>query len=352
MDEILKEFLKSLKISLNNASVYFNTHPLFVNSIRDLKERLDKLFTFLNSIKIKVGPDYLWIREKKWQDDKLYQELATFFHYRKIKAVEINKGISSEELMNFIINISLPPSELFKKGTIRNILKEGNITHIRLEELDYSQLLKEGEEEAKDMWLYLFKEAIEKKENIQVDSFVKDFEKILGKFKLKDILTDEKLRENFHVFFSYLKEKSKDKFIHYSKKFIKLCLREKALSQEEINKIESFFKGLDDKELADVLWEELTTNKNFDTLSFKLFCTLIEEKRHKNIAYFLTDKIDKQDVRSHDWLKKKIENLFSSGDYSIPVIYRHAFSSLLKTLENYERKDFSLDYTFLKKIIE
>jgi hypothetical protein len=186
-----------------------------------------------------------------------------------IKSIEIREGITLEELVNFIILVSLPPKEIWKEGGIKNLLKNKGLVHISIEELDYSPFLKGEGEEVKDIWVYWFKKATEKDNLLEIEEFIKNFEEILNKFKIRDFLENNELRENLFNFFSYLKEKNREKLDYCLKIFLKFILKEKDENSLKLKNL-TFLKELEDEKLAEVILEEISTNEDFDVVSFSL----------------------------------------------------------------------------------
>ena len=110
-EEILKDFLNTLKISFKNASMYGIEHPAFSESANKLKEKIDKLFGFLIPISIGFTSHSLFIDGRYWEKLPLYQEIASTFHFRKLKSIEFIEGISFNELVYFISRLYYCSSE-------------------------------------------------------------------------------------------------------------------------------------------------------------------------------------------------------------------------------------------------
>ncbi|MDH5467353.1 MAG: hypothetical protein OEY25_08045, partial [Candidatus Aminicenantes bacterium] len=146
-EKALEDFFKSLSMSLKYASLYFKDHPWFIRSVRDVKRKMDIVFDAVSPLKISFTSKSLLAEDKYFEKEKIFEELAHIFHFRKIQSIEVRKGITIEELLTFLTMVYLPPEVILKEGGLNNILKEEKISHLTVEELDYSQLLKgEGEE--------------------------------------------------------------------------------------------------------------------------------------------------------------------------------------------------------------
>mgnify|MGYP001613270536 CR=1 FL=1 len=204
-EEALSEFLRGFRIIINNASAYPKDHPYFVKSVDTFKQKVGALFLFLNPIKIDIAPGSLFMDGRFLQKNPLYIDLASMFHLRKIKSIEFKQGLSTQELVDFLSLVSLPIREILKRGGLGNILPADNTRHFSVTELDYSELLRDGQEETKDIWGYLFKEAMEASDTDKVNRLADNFEEIVGKFQAKYFLEDGELRENTCNFLNYLK---------------------------------------------------------------------------------------------------------------------------------------------------
>lgn len=327
-EEALSEFLKGLRIIFNNASAYPKEHPYFVKSVDEFKKKVDALFVFLNPIKIDATPQSLFIDGRHWEKLPLYVDLASMFHLRKIKSVEFKDGLTIKELVDFLSAVALPIREILKEGGVKNILNKNKAGQISIQELDYSELLKSGGEEVKDIWAYLFKDAVEKQDLQQINELADNFEKIIGKFKVKYLLEDEQLRQNTYNFLSFLKTKEKDKFYNCTKGLLKAILKDKSVPQGvALDKLKVFFKDLSKDDLVQTLLDEISNNENFNYLTFAVFSRLFEEDVHKEIAGSLGDKIKStQSLKANPKVRKKIKELFSISEApSIATLYRQAF---------------------------
>jgi len=354
-EEALNDFLKGLRIVLNNASAYPKEHPYFKKSVETFKQKIDALFPFLNPIKIGITPDSLFIDGRYMAKTMLYTDLASVFHFRKIKNIEFKEGLTLDELISFLNSVSLPIKEILRQGGIKNILKKEGSPRLSFEELDYSELLQDEGEEAKDIWVYLFKVTLANEDLNKISEFANNFEKIIRKFKAKDLFEDEELRHNIYNFLDYLKDKVKDKYQACVKELLKLVLKAKDIPQEEkIDKIKAFFKDLDKEELAEALLDTISKDDTYNHLSFQVFNRLFDEDTHRQIAPTLEKKIKEEEfIRANPRVIKRIKELFSVPDsaYILPL-YRHALSwisddNLLKDSFTFDRHLLYVNYIFL-----
>lgn len=348
-EEALEEFLKSLKAALNNGSIYFPEHPVFIRAAQELKEKIDALLNFINPLKIGFASDFLVVGGRNLENAGLVVSLAGFFHFRKIKSIEIEEGVTVGELMHFLIRAAQPPTQIFKEGGIENYLRKEAASHILVESLDYSQLLSAEGKGYEDIWTFIFREVVEEKDAHKIAQLADNFGKIIAKFRSDDLLKNEDIQKNLGIFLNYLKNTDKDKFYKCSKDVVKLILQHGNIPQgAELAKLKNFFKDLGPGQLADTLWEEITEDENFDSLSLNLFSALIDNDRHKEIASALASKSSLADVEIKPSAKKRIKELFSSPDLqSAPRVYQRIFLALLKDEKAQKDVRVTLDYGLL-----
>jgi hypothetical protein len=345
-DEALIDFLKGLRIVLNNASAYPKEHPYFIKSVESFKQKFDAIFTFLEPLKIGITPDSLFIDGRHWRKQALYVDLAQLWHLRKIKAIEFRRGLTTQELLDFFGLVSLPVREILKLGGLQSILNSQEFSHITIEELDYSEFLRSEGEEAKDIWAYLFKEATQKLDAQRLSEFADNFEKIISKFRTKDFLEDDELRHSVHSFLDYLKAKNKDKFNSCSRELLRSVLRDKGIFEEKnLDEIRSFFNDLGKDDLTEELIRGITQDEDFNYESLALFSRLFDEDTHTKVAPALTEKIKEAvSLKADPRVRKKIKELFFGPESSeISPLYRHALISLSEVKEAGELFEFGRD---------
>jgi len=343
-DEALIDFLKALRIVLNNASAYPKEHPYFIKSVESFKEKFDPIFIFLEPLKIGITPDSLFIDGRHWRKQGLYVDLAQLWHLRKIKSVEFRRGLTAEELLGFFAAVSLPVREILKAGGLQNILGSQDLPHIAVEELDYSEFLRSEGEEAKDIWAYLFKEAVQKVDAQRLSDFADNFENIISKFRTKDLLEDEELLKSVRSFLDYLKAQNSDKFNSCSRELLRSVLRDKGVFEEKnLEMIRHFFTDLGKDDLTEELIRGITQDENFNYQSLALFSRLFDEDTHIQVAPALSEKIKgAAALKADPRVRKKIKELFLSPESTeISPLYRHALISLSGEREGGAHFEFS-----------
>ncbi len=349
-EEVLNDFLKSLRIAINNASSYSGTHPYFIDSVEKFKKNADLVFGFLNPIKIGVTPNSLFLDSRYWQKMGFCVELAMIFHRRKLRSIQIEQGATVEELRYFLAGLALPVREVFKQGGLGGILKKENIAHVSIEELDYSQFLKDEGEEIRDVWEYLVAQAIGSGDSEKVSVFADNFEKIALRFKADDLLNDEELRQSVTAFLDYLKKHDQERFRTCISAMFRSVLRHKdVLGGENIDKIKVFFRHLSEEDFAGALWSGILKDENFDNLSLELFSRFTDEKMQEGIAsLFLTDSFNKDSLKQNPKAIKKIQELLAQPNASLDSeVYRGRISAMLNDISS--GGAFSFDRGILQK---
>lgn len=331
--------------------MYNQEHPAFQKAVTDVKERVDFLFEYMSPIVISFSPHALLVENKFWDEEKMYQELGRIFHFRKVKKFKVSRGVTLSELMVFMSHIALTPRDIFKKGGIEVILRDENISHITVEELDYSQLLKGEGEEVKDVWSYLLQEAVEQKDREKLMEVADSFEKVIKDFEPEEFLEDKEFSENFIRFFDYLKVNEEKNYRKCAKNLVKTVVKKKEdiKDEEKLKNIKAIITDLKEEDLATSLWDELIYDESFDSLSFSIFSKLIERDKHEKVASSLKEIFDQDDaLREDPQAEEKIKELLSgTSSTMMSEIYRQTLTSFLKDI-SYETK-LTCDHTLLQK---
>jgi uncharacterized protein YehS (DUF1456 family) len=343
-EDSFKGVFGALKVALKNASFYHKEHPAFTKSVEDLKQYIDSLLDNISPVKIGFTPNAVFFDDKYWEEDKSFRELARTFHFRKVKNLEIKKGLDIQELTSFLAHFYLPAKDIYKEGGLQKILKEEKIFHISVEELDYSQLLKGEGEEVKDVWTYLLDEAIVKQDMHQMDQVAESFETVVGQLEPGDFEENEDLNMNVNKLMGYMKKAQEERFHSCAKVLVKAFVKNKKMAQEsKLDKLRIVFADIGEEDYASALWEEIATDASFDALSFSIFSKLTEKDKQDRIANKLKEEAQKDDaVSSSKELRKRIKALLSgtSSPY-VSEIYRETLASLLQDIET--KKDLQLN---------
>ncbi len=346
-DFLIKDFFRSLKVSFKNATIYNMEHPAFIGSVEDLQKSIENLVPLLNPISLSFTPRSLYMDERFWEGEKIFQELGRLFHFRKIKTLEIRQGISFAELMKFTSNITLPLKDFLREGGTQEVIKKEKLRHIHVEELDYSLLLKGEGDEISDIWSYLMEEGLEEQNSQILSQVTENFEHVIGKFNTEELVVNEELQKTFSKYFKYLKSSGEDQYRKCAKNLVKAVVTNRKITPEsKFENLKLLISDLREEDLADSLWEEIIADDNFDSLSFSIFSRLIEKERHLNISTSLRDLFQTENpINRRPEVKEKIQTLLSgaSGKF-ISEIYRQTLTHLLQSIEFGQKLNFNQDH--------
>ncbi|MDD5027056.1 MAG: hypothetical protein PHV58_00985 [Candidatus Omnitrophica bacterium] len=334
-EEAITGFLKGLRIAINNALAYSRQHPYFLKSTQEFKEKIDALFTFLDPIKVSATSGSLFLDGKYWDKIVSSVELAQILHQRKIKSIEFKSGLVVSELADALSFLALQPKEILKKGGLSRLLRDMDSQHIRIEELDYSGLLGGQGEATKDIWLYLFNEAVEKQDAQKINEFADNFSEGVKNLSVKKVIEDNKLRENLHGLLHYLKDGDKEKYLKCSRELSSLFLNSGVqISTDNVGKLKGLFSDLDGNDFADLLLSQVSDSGRLNTLNLELFSRLAGEERAEKIAFRLADKVKgKIELSNKPALYKKIKDLLSGPDaQTVSPAYHLALATLIKDI--------------------
>lgn len=335
--------------------MYGAKHPAFSSSIARLMERIETLFRFFIPINVGFTSHSVYMDGRFWEKAQLFLELAKIFHFRKLKSIEIQEGITADELVYFITSLSISPRDVIKKGGPNKILEEEELQHLTFEELDYSELLKGEGAEIKEIWLVLLQEALETKDDKKMLELADTFEKVIKAYEWEEIIESDDVIEAMSEFFLYMENLEPEKFQDCAKEFMRTVIRHrKSLSDSEKGKLQKITQNFKEKDFATTVWEELLTDENFDSLNFNIFSTLIRKDKEQGVSHFMSNIYRKSEpLRSNPKITNKMEELLA--DTSSPMvseIYRNTLATLLKEISFSEELSFredvlSMNYRFL-----
>jgi len=296
---------------------------------------LDSLFPFFNPFVIGFTPHSLLIGERFWEGERTTTDLARLFHFRKIKRLEIRRGIPTHELLRFISRITRPIQEFIRQGGVQALLRQEKFAHISLELLDYSQLLRGEGEEIKDIWPYLLMEAVAEDDREKLDQLAGTFDKVVGRFNTEDLIQNEELHKNFIHFFSHLRETAKEKYSRCAKDFLKSVMKARKMPAEsKFESLKLLVSDLNEEDMASTLWEEMISNDKFDSLSFSIFTKIIDRDRHERVSASLKELFHSDEPRNRrPEVEKKIKALLSgTSGQLLTDIYRQTLATLLSEI--------------------
>lgn len=353
-EQAIEDFFSNLKIAFNISALYKKEHPSFIKAAKEFQNKVDAALEFLNPIKIGVTPCSLMVDGNLFSGMARYEDLANMFHQRRIMNIEIKKGVTLDELVVFLSKSSASQKEIFKEGGLASILGRENIKYISVAELDYSQLLEGEGGECQDVWVYLLKDAVANDDGRKISELADNFDNVAKHLKTEDLIKNEEINANIGKFFGYLKNNDNVKFSKCLKGMAKSIIRDKnLLAGNNIEKLKTFFDGLNENELSSVLSDEILHNENFDSLSFNLLCKLVENRDHEKIAILTEKSLKNRGINDSAKIKRKIEGLFSlPDDPVISDVYRSTLNGFLKDIvfdekRVLDRNLMKLDYRFI-----
>ncbi len=329
-------FLKSFRVALTNASVYFRGHPLLIKSVDNLIRAIREILISINPLRMGIMPDSLVFHNKHLKGEKLYREIAHFFHRRKVKAISFKAEVSGEELITFFGQAKLSPRDILLKGGLNTIFSKDRLGHIIIEELDYSQLLKGEGEECVDVWTYLLKRSFNQGDTKRIDELADNFQKVLERIQIEDIVDNKDIKESISELFNYLNDKDKNKFLQCSKALARSIFKSGSkFNQEQIDGLKTFLQGLKAEDISSTLLEQLQSNTVLDPVSLKLFSKLVDREKHQEVAAFFAKKFEEDKaLRNNVKAIAGIKELISLPDFSssVPKTYHDNLAAILDNI--------------------
>jgi hypothetical protein len=349
-DELIMEFLRTLRVAFKLGAIYSLEHPAFKKTVDELMVKIEAIFLHISPLSIGFTPHSLFLDNRFWEGDRTYWDLAQVFHYRKVKRLEIRPGIPHSEFLRFASKFMLPVKAFIQEGGALDILKKEKLIHITLDVLDYSQLLVGEGEEIKDIWPYLLMEAVEEGDGQKLDQLALSFEKVVGKFNTEDLIQNEELHKNFVKFFQYLKDTSGEKHRTCARNLLRTVMTgRKTLPESKFENLKLLISDLTEKDLASTLWEEIIGNEKFDSLNFSIFCKITDKERHKKVATSLHELFETDDPQNRKAeVETKLKTLLSGSSGQLhSEIYRQTLSALLTEI-SFDKKT-TFDHQLLQR---
>jgi len=346
---VYDEFLKSFRIAITNTAIYFKEHPLFIKSVQDLKSKINRIFSTVNSLKIGISSTYLIINDEQMGDTRLREDLAHILHRRKVRNIEIKKQVTVEELANFLTKVNLSPKDIIMQGGLGGILKNKAGFGIEVEDLDYTQFLEGEGEECEDIWFYLLDMGFQQDDSKKIKQLADSFIETLPKMDIKNLVEDEEKEKVINKLFAYLKDKDKDKFFDCANALVKVILKSKYTSEDSKSlKSRMYFDGISGDDFSGMLLEQFQGSAKAESLNVELMSQLVNSEKHKEIAHSLADKLrDQEHFRCDSQVVdgiKKLTSLFKAP--YISEIYRNSLSLILENIST--GGSLSLDYAKLQ----
>ncbi len=338
----LIDFFKFFRLAVRQAALYPEDHPAQRAFLLELKGKIDALLTSKDHIRLGITPRALKLEAGPLLDDPVSQEMAKFFHARRIQALEFIRGVSEEELRILIKSLSRSGRETDLSREIKPPLEEKDIPHVKVQWLDYAPLLRpEGGEEIEDVWAYLLEQALQRRESKEVQLAVLGLTQGLERFPLKDLGSLDRVWPQWPAFFSLLKEKDKRGYKTIASAVVKNVMQEPPLSPSPAleEKFSALFDNFDEETLAASLAEIFRQDPLFDPDKLSWWFRLTKTKKHGLLATFFARQLEtKLFSVPASLLRQKLTSFiqgYSTNPYPVP--YYQAFLSLLEKLPTEER---------------
>ncbi|MCU0650700.1 MAG: hypothetical protein MUC52_00500 [Candidatus Omnitrophica bacterium] len=355
-ETVLLDFLKSLRIALNFISLYSKEHKAFVQAAAELHAGMPLLFSDSPQLRIIFSPEALAIDGNTYQKKQLYLDLARQFHFRKIRSLQINQGVTLQELCLLLEAIVLPLKEIRRRGGIQGILKSGQVSSIVIEELDYSQLLGDEGEVSEDLWSGILRDTIKSEDPSKIKEFTKDFESNIKKVSLKKITADSDLRGSIRDFFLYLKSSDKDACTRCALSLFGLILKDKnPATADALSFLADLLKDLSDEDIVHAVIDEAAHNEEFNHENLENFLKALGSERKNAVNSSLANNI----VDSHGAgalspvARRKLKNLFNvSESRLVSGIYQKVMETLSRddlhdSRFSFERERYLRNYRYI-----
>lgn len=340
--EALNEFLAALRLCLKRFALYPEGHPAQKAFLLELKDKLDRLLFPEKCLWLGVTTKALRLQDGTYLTDKLHEEMARYLHGRRIQSLEIQAGLTEEELALFLKFLAKSQkADSFFSEELRAPQKEG-FPHIKVQWLDYSLLLAEHGEEIKEVWTYLFDQALKSRQSQHLDQAASYLIKSLNRSSVCELASNEKQWPLWPDFFSSLRERRVKSFKPALSAVVKnLLTRPEQLTSPVLEeKFQGLLEDFDEETLASCLSEAFREDPSFDASKLGLWFRLTRSKKHGLMAAFFERNLE---TRLTQWPASFLRDKFSRliQGYSInpyPEAYYQAFLSLLKKIPEESRR--------------
>jgi len=131
--ERARELLSLFMAAKKNMGIYPPHHPICVESIVAFFKGYRSYFQLAEDFQLRIVGEELYFEEKLMpRESVLFYSLVKDCEERQIGGITIMRGLSPEELADFLYLLNLDPRELDKRGGIRSEMGKRGIVHITL----------------------------------------------------------------------------------------------------------------------------------------------------------------------------------------------------------------------------
>jgi HEAT repeat protein len=143
---IVEKAIKELSLAMKTMGIYPSEHPAIKASVERLYATMKGILEASPELKLEIAQKNLVI-DGHFLDktDEIFRDVALRFHRRGVASVTFKKGLSEEELKQFLEIVSKEPRMFQKTGEFLKLFKEKEISHIDIVEIDYQKIFALGE---------------------------------------------------------------------------------------------------------------------------------------------------------------------------------------------------------------
>ena len=337
--------IQNLSTTVKNSVLYSESHPVFEFSIKNLKASIEDWLGQEKDLELGISQDNILIGGKYLRESNaLYAEVAEHFHSRGVIALYVSKGVEDKELTELFSFLKEDPRVIRKNGGINKNIKK--LTHLRIKEIDYSELLasaREGvTEEEKDLWQSLASITEEMKKGVLpesksefLDQFLANDKKsssALNKIyrdavnKLEDEETSKNMQESIARMYEYFEKGVSEDEGKSKKDLTRIISRLEpdllvrlfnpaTIDGKTFNLAEKITKGFSDDFIADFVGSLISEEGEVNENLLKVFDKLVPDVgKANNVASMVTDKLMQEkliDTDSLSELQISIKEIFS-----------------------------------------
>jgi len=162
--------IKELSLAIKTMGIYPSDHPAIKASVERLHTTMQGLLERSAELRLEIAQKNILV-DGQFLDktNEIFRDFASQLHRRGVSSVTFKKGLSVEELKNFLEVASTEPKMVKKSGGFLRLCQEKKISNIDIAEIDYSKVLgvteeiKEVAEEGKvrsddEIWIDLIRD--------------------------------------------------------------------------------------------------------------------------------------------------------------------------------------------------
>jgi len=145
---LAKRFIRQVSIATKNFRMFGEKHPVLVNSLRNIHELLKTSLIGRNSITYTFFEGAFMVEDISLKD----MDLKTYSLISELKecgmaSLTFQSGVTEDELKLLLKILSSGSAFIKNEGSVINILKTRNATHIGIDEMYFKRVSKKQEEE-------------------------------------------------------------------------------------------------------------------------------------------------------------------------------------------------------------